>query len=278
MDLNEVRGFPAVSGPAYHKTTLGFAKRRQVRRKRGRQLAFTPTMASATHLELSRNDARVFEALFSSEGSPTEAPYVDTSTLSLPGIAKSEYLRLHKAQSESLKAINVPNPEIAAVQNVIDTLSEILRQQPAFAPAYANRAQATRLLINDEEIFNLTNKIYLEAIVEDLERAIDQASPTTPNEALSQIRAHILATSYTHLAYLLLLASRTNDAEVPGKFKPTGGKTAEDMASEMFRLGGLYGNKIAQEMAVKTNPYAKLCGEMVKEALKEDMRAAGVQE
>lgn len=235
-------------------------------------------MASATQWELSKNDARVFEALFSSEGTASGGPQVSNSTSSLPGITESEYLQLHKIQSEALKAINVPEPEVDAVRGVIRTLSDIVRQQPLFAPAYANRAQATRLLINDEEIFEPSNAAHLQGIVDDLEHAIDQLSPTSPQETLSPTQANTLATSYTHLAYLLLLASRTDNAELPGNLKPAKGKSAEDMASEMFRLGGLYGNQIAQEMAVKTNPYAKLCGEMVKEALKEDMRAAGAYE
>lgn len=233
-------------------------------------------MASATQLELSRNDSKVLHAIFDSEGSPSSATHISTTAFSLVGVPEEEYLQLHKKQSKALATINVPSPNADAVRGVISTLTGILDEQPLFAPAYANRAQATRLLINDEEIFKADGVARLESIVEDLERAIEQASPTSPNETLSPIRAHTLATSYTHLAYLLLLASRTENPEFPAKLKPTPGKSAEDMASEMFRLGGLYGNRIAQEMAVKTNPYARLCGEMVKEALKEDMRAAGV--
>jgi len=37
-------------------------------------------------------------------------------------------------------------------------------------------------------------------------------------------------------------------------------------------MGGRYGNEMARAMSVATNPYAKLCGGIVKEA----MRAEGV--
>lgn len=232
-------------------------------------------MASATQLELSRNDSKVLDAIFDSEGSPSSATHISSTAFSLGDIAEEEYLRLHETQSKALATVNVPSPDVEVVHGVINTLTGILDEQPLFAPAYANRAQATRLLINDEKIFKADGVARLESIVEDLERTIEHASPTSPNETLSPIRAHTLATPYTHLAYLLLLASRTENAELPAKFKPTPGKSAEDMASEMFGLGGLYGNRVAQEMAVKTNPYARLGGEMVKEALKEDMRAAG---
>lgn len=35
-------------------------------------------------------------------------------------------------------------------------------------------------------------------------------------------------------------------------------------------MGGRYGNPIAKALAVATNPTAKLCGEMVKEAMRKD--------
>jgi hypothetical protein len=37
-------------------------------------------------------------------------------------------------------------------------------------------------------------------------------------------------------------------------------------------MGGRYGNELAREMAVRTNPYAKLCGGIVKGALMEEVR------
>ncbi len=36
-------------------------------------------------------------------------------------------------------------------------------------------------------------------------------------------------------------------------------------------MGGRYGNDVAREMAVRTNPYAKLCGNIVKEAMRGEM-------
>jgi hypothetical protein len=35
-------------------------------------------------------------------------------------------------------------------------------------------------------------------------------------------------------------------------------------------LGGRYGNEIARALAVSANPTAKLCGEMVREALRKE--------
>jgi len=44
----------------------------------------------------------------------------------------------------------------------------------------------------------------------------------------------------------------------------------EELASRDFALGGRYGNKIARQLSVQTNPYAKACGAIVKEALRKE--------
>lgn len=40
-------------------------------------------------------------------------------------------------------------------------------------------------------------------------------------------------------------------------------------------MGGRYGNEVAREMAKGTNPYAKLCGEIVREAMRAEMGGRG---
>jgi hypothetical protein len=45
----------------------------------------------------------------------------------------------------------------------------------------------------------------------------------------------------------------------------------EEAASGELALGGRYGNETARQLAVKTNPYAKLCGAVVKEALTKEI-------
>ncbi len=44
----------------------------------------------------------------------------------------------------------------------------------------------------------------------------------------------------------------------------------EENASRDFMVGGRYGNEIAKALAVAANPTAKLCGEMVREAMKKE--------
>ena len=44
----------------------------------------------------------------------------------------------------------------------------------------------------------------------------------------------------------------------------------EENASRDFMVGGRYGNEVAKALAVAANPTAKLCGEMVREAMKKE--------
>ena len=44
----------------------------------------------------------------------------------------------------------------------------------------------------------------------------------------------------------------------------------EEMASRDFVMGGRYGNEIARGLAVATNPTAKLCGSIVREAMRKE--------
>lgn len=45
----------------------------------------------------------------------------------------------------------------------------------------------------------------------------------------------------------------------------------EEAASRELGLGGRYGNETARQLAIKTNPYAKLCGSIVREALTKEI-------
>ena len=51
----------------------------------------------------------------------------------------------------------------------------------------------------------------------------------------------------------------------------------EEKSSRDFFLGGRYGNEVSKAMAVHTNPYAKMCGSIVKEAMRKEFSGGGVK-
>jgi hypothetical protein len=63
--------------------------------------------------------------------------------------------------------------------------------------------------------------------------------------------------------------------QLPAPLRGLSREIIEEMASRDFALGGRYGDEGARAMAVRTSPYAKLCGEIVKEAMKGEVRWDG---
>ena len=64
-------------------------------------------------------------------------------------------------------------------------------------------------------------------------------------------------------------------------FKELGGWQVidfEEAASRDFFMGGRYGNEIGKALAVHTNPTAKLCGQIVQEAMRKEFMPAKVEE
>ena len=45
----------------------------------------------------------------------------------------------------------------------------------------------------------------------------------------------------------------------------------EEQASKDFAAAARYGDEVAREMSVRTNPYKKMCGVIVRDALREEM-------
>lgn len=105
--------------------------------------------------------------------------------------------------------------------------------------------------------------------------------------SLSPLHARIIANAHTHRAYILYRASRalststtsppnaaTAPLTLPRHLQHKSAQQLEEMASMDFQLGGCYGNDIARQLAIKTNPYAKMCGAIVKEAMRKEMIGA----
>jgi hypothetical protein len=97
---------------------------------------------------------------------------------------------------------------------------------------------------------------------------------------MSSVQARLLADAHTHRGYLLLKAARvkkqrarsgSGEAVGPECIRELSVDRLEEMASHDFFLGGRYGNKAAQQLAVQTNPYAKMCGAIVKEAMRKEV-------
>ena len=248
---------------------------------------------------LTSNDSAVLQALFDAESSPSSGIVVDASLPSWPSslnISETNLTSLKQRESEiirKLQANESPNQETVA--SALNDFDDLISQNQTYPSAYINRAQTLRLLVDliynkemgnpespntelaDGALFSPQTSQLCSRIFSDLGQAITLATPASPADAVSSAQARLLADAHTHRGYLLLKAARvkkahSEDSEAgPERLRGLTADQLEEMASRDFFFGGRYGNKVAQQLAVQTNPYAKMCGAIVKEALRKEV-------
>lgn len=218
------------------------------------------TMASA--VRLSYNDNSVLSALFDAECKPA-------AELPLP--AQQVYISspLQQRETRIIAPISAGDVSASTIRTAIHQLSELIEENPSYASAYNNRAQATQILIDHHESGEI------EDVFADINIAIKLASaPTTPTI--------VLGSAHTQRGAILFKASRSlakNSEAVfvlPEEYAHMDSSGLESAALKDFQTGARYGNVIAKEMTVKFNPMAKLCGQIVREAMVRDMEENGV--
>lgn len=231
---------------------------------------------------LTTNDSAVLQALFDAESSPSSTITIDPNLPPFPGnahitpeILDSLSVREH-AIINSLQSQDVSR---GTVQTAIEALTALITEYPGCPSPYVNRAQAFRLLgggsmhdDNHDDGDEEEKSAITERLLADLGSAITLCTPASPASPVSPAQARILADAHTHRGYILLQAARAK-SRANERYSVTGrsGPELEELASRDFFFGGRYGNKIAQQLAVQTNPYAKMCGAIVKEAMRKDV-------
>ncbi|KAL2217551.1 hypothetical protein M432DRAFT_444731 [Thermoascus aurantiacus ATCC 26904] len=258
-------------------------------------------MACATDVHssapsLSSKDAAVLQALFDAESAPSSAIKIDPSLPSFPhiDISPSGLEALKSRELHAVRQLQAPSGSSVpreTIKSAIAELDAIIAEFPSYPPAYVNRAQALRMLIDvedgrdgsDEALFAPANSETATKLFSDLGQAIALATPKSPASPISPVQARLLADAHTHRGYLLLRAARmkakrkdSGDEELGGPERLRGltKDEIEEMASRDFFFGGRYGNPVAQQLAVQTNPYAKMCGAIVKEAIRKEVEGS----
>lgn len=120
-------------------------------------------------------------------------------------------------------------------------------------------------------------------ILDDLTTSISLLTPTNPFSPISPTAAKTLSQSYTQRGAIYHLTAKSLAVDGAELRVEEGRREKswtvvdfEENASVDFMLGGRYGNEIAKALAVSTNPTAKLCGDMVKEAMRKEYAGGGV--
>lgn len=247
---------------------------------------------------LTSNDAAVLQALFDAESSPSSGITIDPTLAPWPAtvnISTEDLAPLKSRETDIIRKVQTDEtPSLENVQAALDGLDSLINQYPTYPSAYTNRAQVLRILVDrqynekhpqnalegtDDALFIPEAAELSTRIFADLGKAITLATPASPADPLSAVQSRLLADAHTHRGYLLLKAARVKKNQVeetdmdvgPDRLRGLGADQLEEMASRDFFLGGRYGNKVAQQLAVQTNPYAKMCGAIVKEAMRKEV-------
>ena len=202
---------------------------------------------------LSTRDAGVFNLLFDPEAQPSleDSNEIDQTTRDQP---------LNTEQLGEVKVVEqraIQLAEEGAIDEAEKLLTRTIHKYPNGRPSlWSNRAQVRRLSKN------------VPGALDDLSQAIRIATPPK-NAAPSNDDAKILSFAYMHRATIYMLIAR---GEISGVLNDESHDRLEGYASHDFKMAGKYGSGLARSMAVRTNPYAKMCGAIVQTALKKEMQ------
>ena len=250
-------------------------------------------------LQLSKADTKVLAQVFDPESGPASVEVlIDPSLPEDRHISDALlFLGLKAREKSAIKLIEAfeksqnktPRVKDDAYRKALALLDQIIAEYPDYSSARNNRAQLRRWRFGDRNtLCQRRGKIESErnaaasAAVQDLKQSICLASPEKPQDPVSPGQGRLLAQAYTQLGALYYAASKDLESQSHGGievvcdgFEAWTKDVFEEEASRLFYLGGLYGNEVAKALAVHTNPHAKLCGSIVKEAMRKELAQVG---
>ena len=257
------------------------------------QLTTPVTMQQA--IQLSSADSKVLAQVFDPESGPAKPEILVDPSLPpdrqidaalLPALKAREKEAISHIEAFESSQQKTPAEKESVFRKALAILDGLLAEHPQYASAHNNRAQLRRWRFGDR---NLLCQAKTGAVAEryeaagaciaDLSKAISLASSPRPTDAVSPSQGRVLGQAHTQLAAIHYAASKDlNELAEPTVIEKDcctwSADRFEEEASRLFFLGGLYGNEVAKALAVHTNPHAKLCSSIVKEAMKKELELA----
>ncbi|KAL9121599.1 MAG: hypothetical protein Q9187_001839 [Circinaria calcarea] len=247
---------------------------------------------------LTLNDRAVLSKLFDPESAPNAGVLIDPSLPYDPNIQdvntlaciKREELVVIKSLEQCLRdPSSTWEDKHQRLSHAYDRISVLVDAYPNSASLLNNRAQIFRLQYGDSPLIShkgMTTPGKIQALagtaLKDLNEAIRLLSPPSPQCAISPNQCRVLAQAHTQRAAMYHAVSKKlahqdqNPESMPamtaslatiGNWKL---QDFEEAASRDFFMGGRYGNEVGKALAVHTNPTAKLCGQIVQEAMRRE--------
>lgn len=254
------------------------------------------------HQVLSRRDIQVLEKIRDPESNPSTSISIEPNLPSDPNVPdQGSYVQISQQEREIVFAMQQLELRLAGLRlepgldpieeyrECIRALDKLIAKYPSYASARNNRAQALRRLYGDSLLVADANPLpqalrkdpdnsermqVAETILSDLDCTVQLLS-TKSQGGLSQQAAKTLSMAYTQRAAVYHMTSKllsSGSLAVDSRRREANWDIVEfeEAASRDFAMGGRYGNEIAKGLAVSTNPTAKLCGQIVREAMKKE--------
>lgn len=257
-----------------------------------------------TCVSLSKHDINILEKIKDPESNPYAGVVFDSSLPRDPNVTDAGvYERVVEKERQiirSIQKLEVQLRELSSDNNnhvaangyreCLSAIEDIISEHPNYASARNNRVQIFRRLYGDAILLSDTSdnpsplvenpdsaekKHIVATMLDDMNTSISLLSPAASSTAVSPQAARTLSMAHTQRAAVYLktaklLLQRSLDVE-DGIREATWEKIDfEEAASQDLALGGRYGNPIAKGLAVSVNPTAKLCGQIVREAMKKE--------
>ncbi|KAM3514313.1 hypothetical protein MY11210_001988 [Beauveria gryllotalpidicola] len=264
----------------------------------------------AVHVDLSQRDMNVLEKMRDPDFNPEASIVLDERLPRDPHLTDpdlyDEVSARERAIIQSLQALEAelaqtqaPDSDeraVAGYRSAITQLGALVAAHPRYASARNNRAQATRRLYGDLMLLGVTTASSATSMpllpapdraekraaaalaLEDLDASIALLTPERLATPMAPTAARTLSSALTQRAavYLqtgkMLAADHYRALDVdPGRRESAWlAHRFQEAASHDLALGGRYGNEIAKNLAVSVNPTAKLCGQIVREAMRKE--------
>jgi len=256
-------------------------------------------------VSLSKHDVNVLEKIKDPESNPAAGVVIDPSLPRDPHIVDaSVYERVVEKERSIIRSIQQLEAQLSRAQldeadehepvkgyqQCLSGLGGLVSEYPNYASARNNRAQVVRRLYGDAMLLSDTAGMPMPLIerpgklermqsaataLEDMETSIALLTPASASAALSAQAARTLSMAHTQRAAVYLRTAkmmpyRSLDVDEDRREARWTKLDFEEAASQDLALGGRYGNQIAKGLAVSVNPTAKLCGQMVREAMKKE--------
>ncbi|KOS22208.1 Tetratricopeptide repeat protein 36 -like protein [Escovopsis weberi] len=257
-----------------------------------------------TSITLSQRDINVLKKIKDPESNPAAGVVIDQSLPRDPQITEeSLYESVVQQERDIIRSIQALETQlggfrtdegeeqaVAGYQACVSRLDALIASHPNYASARNNRAQVARRLYGDAMLLDITTGMPMPLIMQpeqqekrraaaqaldDMEAAISLLSPTSFGDPISPQAARTLSMAHTQRAAIYLKTSKllgNRQLDVDGGRREAGWSRLdfEEAASHDLALGGRYGNQIAKGLAVSVNPTAKLCGQIVREAMRKE--------